>query len=142
MSEATSTDASETVVFDFAIEATDQHAFAALSGDRNPLHLDASFALARGLSGSVVYGGLIVAKISQVIGMTLPGPAGIWAALKIDFREPLYVGEKARLAASVSHRSEATRTLSVAIKVTCGERTIATATALAKLFDAKADAPL
>ena len=118
---------------DFTVSEADQQAFALLSGDYNPLHLDATFAEARGLSGAVVYGAMIVAKISQIVGMHLPGPSGIWSALKIDFRQPLYVGETAHVHIDTSHYSEATRTLSLKIAVTRGERLIASGSALATL---------
>lgn len=119
--------------FEFVVSEAEQNSFAALSGDFNPLHLDPGFAQARGLAGSVVFGGLIVAKVSQVIGMRLPGPRGIWGSLKIDFREPLYVGRTACLSTEVSHFSEATRSLSLKILVTSEGHKIATGTALATL---------
>lgn len=79
------------------ISSEDMRAFAALSGDRNPLHTDAAFARQRGFKGPVVYGALIVARLSEAIGMHLPGRNGIWAGLKIDFMKPLYVDEAAVL---------------------------------------------
>jgi acyl dehydratase len=124
---------STTAELDFAISEDDQLAFAKVSGDFNPLHLDADFARARGFSGAVVYGAMIVARISQIVGMELPGSSGIWSSLKIDFRNPLYVGEPAHLFAEVIHYSEATRSLSLKIKVTCADRVIATANALVTL---------
>jgi acyl dehydratase len=124
---------SRTAELDFAITEDDQLAFANVSGDFNPLHLDADFARARGFSGAVVYGAMIVARISQIVGMELPGSSGIWSSLKIDFRSPLYVGETAHLFAEVIHYSEATRSLSLKIKVTCADRPIATANALVTL---------
>lgn len=119
--------------FEFVVSEAEQSGFAALSGDFNPLHLDPDFARARGLAGSVVYGGLIVAKVSQVIGMRLPGSRGIWGSLKIDFREPLYVGKTACLSTEVSHFSVATRSLSLKLLVTCEGHKIATGTAMATL---------
>jgi acyl dehydratase len=124
---------SRTVELDFTITKDDQLAFANISGDFNPLHLDADFARARGFSAAVVYGAMIVARISQIVGMELPGSSGIWSSLKIDFRKPLYVGETAHLFAEVSHYSEATRSLSLKIEVTCADRVIATARALVTL---------
>jgi acyl dehydratase len=118
---------------DFTITEADQLAFANVSGDFNPLHLDADFARAKGFSGAVVYGAMIVARISQIVGMELPGSSGIWSSLKIEFRKPLYVGETAHLLAEVAHYSEATRSLSLKIKVTCADRAIATANALVTL---------
>ncbi|MFM9975213.1 MAG: MaoC/PaaZ C-terminal domain-containing protein [Beijerinckiaceae bacterium] len=122
-----------TAEFDFSVSAADQQTFADLSGDQNPLHLDTAFAKARGMQDTVVYGALIVAMISRVIGMQLPGSQGIWSALKIDFRGPLYVGQTAHLSAEVGHFSEATHSLTVKIRVTCGDHLIATATALSTL---------
>lgn len=119
--------------FDFVVSEADQTSFATLSGDFNPLHLEPTFAQARGLAGAVVYGGLIVSKISQVIGMRIPGPLGIWSSLKIDFREPLYVGKTACLSTEVSHFSIATRSLSIRLLVTCEGHKIATGTAIATL---------
>jgi acyl dehydratase len=127
---------SRTAELDFAITEDDQLTFANVSGDFNPLHLDADFARARGFSGAVVYGAMIVARISQIVGMELPGSSGIWSALKIDFRKPLYVGETAHLFAEVVHYSEATRSVSLKIEITCSDRVIATANALVTLHAA------
>ncbi len=131
--ESNSSPAAESVEIRFSVSAADQAAFADLSGDHNPLHLDPAFARGVGLQGAVVYGGMLVAKISQIIGMRLPGPRGIWAALKVDFRDPLYVDESAVLSAQVTHISEAVRSMTVRIRITCDERLIATATATATL---------
>jgi 3-hydroxybutyryl-CoA dehydratase len=116
---------------DFCVSAGDQQAFAQLSGDHNPLHLDPEFARNRGFEGAVVFGAMIVAKISHIIGMQLPGPDGIWSSLKIDFRSALLVGETAKLTVSIVHRSDATRSLMLKIHVACGAKTIATGMALA-----------
>jgi acyl-CoA thioesterase FadM len=79
---------------------------------------------------------MIVARISRIVGMELPGSSGIWSALKIDFRKPLYVGETAHLFAEVVHYSDATRSVSLKIEITCGDRVIATANALVTLHAA------
>lgn len=125
--------ASATTELDFVVSAAEQLAFATLSGDFNPLHLDADFARARGLDGPVVYGAMMLAKVSNIVGMRLPGSKGIWSAVKMEFRAPLYVGEHARMRAEVSHYSEATHSLSLKINVMCGTRVIATGSALSTL---------
>lgn len=101
-------------------------AFCALSGDANPLHRDPGFARDAGFHGAVVYGALLVAKISELIGMRLPGTGGVWAGLKMDFRNPLYVGETARLQAEIDHRSEAARMISLKLRIDTDDRCIAT----------------
>src|SRR5580692_9299033 len=84
----------------------DLRRFAELSGDRNPLHLDGSFARSRGFAREVVYGGLIHAQLSRMIGMILLGRDALWISSRIDFREPLLVDEPAELAATVRELSE------------------------------------
>ncbi len=118
---------------DFVVLQEDQKKFAEISGDYNPLHLSDEFARSMGLDRAVVYGALIVAKISNILGMDLPGKDGIWSALEIDFRSPLYVGQTASITAEVDHVSAATRTISIKFTVTCNDIRIATATALSTL---------
>lgn len=117
------------VAIEFAIGAGDMEAFERLSGDSNPLHTDDGFAESLGFRERVVYGALIVAKISQLIGMNLPGTGGVWTGLRIDFRNPLYVGETATLTGRVSHRSEAARMVAIKLRVETGDRCIATGSA-------------
>jgi len=103
--------------FDFCIDDADMLRYAELSGDRNPLHLDADFARSRGFRDRVVYGGLLIAQVSRMIGMHLPGRDAIWNGLRIDFRGPLYVGETARLEAEITHHSEAVRALELRFRL-------------------------
>ncbi len=93
---------------ELCIEDADMRAFAALSGDFNPLHTEDDFARAKGFQGRVVYGALLIAKISELIGMRLPGRNSVWASLSLEFLKPLYVGETAELTAEVTSRSEST----------------------------------
>ncbi len=113
----------------FVITPADMDDFGRLSGDLNPLHTDAAFAQAGGFSGPVVYGALIVAKISCLLGMHLPGTGCLWTGLNISFRNPLYVNDDAVLTGEVTHCSEAARMLTLKISVDVGESRIATATA-------------
>ena len=59
----------------FEVQITESmiEAFAEISGDRNPMHLDEQFATAAGFPGRVVYGLLTSSFYSQLVGMYLPG---------------------------------------------------------------------
>ena len=61
--------------------------------------------------------------------MHLSGAGVIWAGLKIDFRNPLYVNEQAQLRAVVNHRSEAARTITLELRIETEDRCIATGSA-------------
>ena len=43
-------------------------AFAELSGDTNPIHVDAESARGSGFSGRVAYAGVLLAEVSRIIG--------------------------------------------------------------------------
>ena len=119
--------------FEFCIGNVDQQGFAELSGDHNPIHLDAEYAKLCGYEGQVVYGGLLIGKISQVIGMMAPGRAGIWTGLKIDFHRPLYIDQTAFLSSEVSHISVGTRSMMLKVRVSARGKLIAAGTAMATL---------
>lgn len=115
------------------ISASDMKAFAELSGDRSPVHHDAEFARRCGFSGPVVYGGLMIAALSRMVGMILPGPIGVATGWRIDFHAPLYVAEPALLTAEVAQVSESVRLAKLRFTIAAGERLIAKGTAEAKI---------
>ena len=102
---------------DFSIDDRQMQQFAELSGDFNPLHTDEAFARAKGFEGKVVYGALLVAKISQLIGMHLPGRDSVWASIALDFRKPLYVERAAQAEATVASVSDSTGLVELALRV-------------------------
>jgi 3-hydroxybutyryl-CoA dehydratase len=113
------------VAIELSIGSTEMQAFRALSGDHNPIHHDAEFARARGFAGPIVYGGLIVAAVSRLLGSHLPGPGCVWHSLKMEFRSPLGVGEAALVEGRVVHVNPDVGTLRLSIEVRAGERLVA-----------------
>ncbi len=68
--------------------------FAAVSGDVNPAHLDATFATQPTSSGHVVAHGMWTgALISAVLGTKLPGPGTIYLAQDFRFLKPVVPGD-------------------------------------------------
>ncbi len=124
-----------TTSFDFAVSKEEMAAFSKLSGDRNPLHLDGEFAKSKGYPGPVVYGALLVAKVSRIVGMHYPGSDGVWSSVSMDFRAVLAQDEPACLTAEIQHVSAGTGSIVVAIKITAddGGRVVATGKAMANL---------
>jgi 3-hydroxybutyryl-CoA dehydratase len=115
----------------FAVSADEMRRFAALSGDRNPLHADPAFARARGFAGPVVFGGLLVAQISRLLGNEVPGPGCVWHDLALKFHGPLFVGESCKVAATVTYCNAELGLLRVEIELSAGERRVAAGTAQA-----------
>lgn len=121
---------------EFTVSEDDMAAFAALSGDYNPLHCDAAFAASRGFGGRVVYGALLLAKLSRLIGMDLPGRDSVWHGVEMQFSKPLLVGRPAVLEASVTHLSAATRSLQMRLRIESEGTVIARGKASVSVRDA------
>jgi acyl dehydratase len=111
----------------FVFKATDEmmQSFVEISGDVNPVHTDSNYAASRGFDGMVVYGGILVAQISRMVGMHLPGRDALWNSLNIQFAHPLLVGQTAELEARVDHISEATSSIELKFKITSQGKTLA-----------------
>jgi 3-hydroxybutyryl-CoA dehydratase len=67
--------------------------FAEISGDRNPVHIDAAFASSTRFERQLVHGMLTAGLISAVLGMQLPGPGSIYLKQELNFRAPVYFGD-------------------------------------------------
>lgn len=108
----------------FSVTTDQLRQFAELSGDFNPLHLDDAFARAKGYEGAVVYGALLVAKVSQLIGMRLPGRDSVWASISLDFKRPLYVDQAAEVEGRVLTLHPATGMVELGLVVRAGGKVL------------------
>jgi acyl dehydratase len=114
----------------FAVELTEDklRMFRAITGDENPLHVDAAYAKARGFADRVVYGMLTSSYLSTLAGMYLPGEHSLIHEVEVKFVRPLCLedGETARLhvTGKVVEKADAFRrlTLKVAITNAAGEK--------------------
>ncbi len=88
------------------ISQDDVDTFADLSGDTNPLHLDAEFAAASRFRERIVHGSLTASLISAVIGTKLPGTGTIYVSQTLNFRAPVRPGERVTVIATVADKQE------------------------------------
>lgn len=107
---------SETIIHE--ITEDEVSAFAKLTGDYNPLHLDPDFADRTAFKKPVVYGMLSASYISTMIGMKIPGPGALWTSQTLEFLHQVYVGDILTIQATVSQISAATKTLVLNISIT------------------------
>lgn len=75
------------------IEERDVLLFAALSGDRNPVHLDAEFAAGTAFKERIAHGMLSGALISAAIACELPGPGSIYLGQQLTFTQAAKLGD-------------------------------------------------
>ena len=75
------------------VEADDLTAFAAVSGDTNPVHLNEEFAGGTLFKGRIAHGMLTASLISTVIGTKLPGSGCIYVSQSLRFLQPVRSGD-------------------------------------------------
>jgi 3-hydroxybutyryl-CoA dehydratase len=67
--------------------------FAEVSTDRNPVHLDESYARATRFEGRIAHGMLTASLISAVIGEQLPGHGTVYLGQSLRFMAPVRPGD-------------------------------------------------
>lgn len=83
------------------VGAGDIEAFAEVSGDTNPVHLDEAYARGTPFGGRIAHGMLSAAYISAVLGTQLPGPGAIYLSQSMRFRRPVKIGDAVTARATV-----------------------------------------
>ena len=79
--------------FSKTITEADIQGFADLTGDRNPLHLDAEFARRSRFGRPIAHGLLVAGIISAALGTRLPGAGAIYVSQSLRFLKPVYPGD-------------------------------------------------
>jgi len=75
------------------VTAADIDGFAEVTGDKNPVHLDAGFAAKTMFKERIAHGMLTASYISAVLGTQLPGPGVIYVSQTLNFRAPVKIGQ-------------------------------------------------
>ena len=75
------------------VGAADIEAFAEVSGDNNPVHLDEAYAKATTFGERIAHGMLSASYISAILGTRLPGPGCIYLSQSLRFRRPVKIGD-------------------------------------------------
>ena len=79
--------------FSKTITEVDVIAFADLTGDRNPVHLDADYAATSIFGQRVCHGMLVAGLISAVFGDNFPGPGWIYIDQSLQFKAPVFLND-------------------------------------------------
>jgi len=85
----------------FAVTDASVRAFAEVSGDHNPVHLDEDYAKRTVFRGRVAHGMLIGAHVSAVLGENLPGPGAIYLSQTLEFEHPVRIPAEVKVRVEV-----------------------------------------
>ncbi|MEE9216342.1 MAG: MaoC family dehydratase [Anaerolineales bacterium] len=94
------------------------HAYAELTGDRNPLHFDAQFAAGTRFGKLVVQGGLTTGLRHALVAEDLPGPGTVFLGQDWRFTAPDFIGDTVTAEAEVLSLHDSKPVTELAITVT------------------------
>ncbi|MGL5523219.1 MaoC family dehydratase [Aeromonas veronii] len=75
------------------ITDADIKAFADISGDKNPVHIDETYAKESRFEKRIAHGMLSSSFFSALFGTKLPGYGCIYVGQNLKFRKPVYIGD-------------------------------------------------
>ena len=83
------------------ITADDVASYAAITGDRNPLHFDEAFAASTRAGRLIVHGGLTTGLFNALVAEVLPGPGSVFLHQEWDYPAPAFIGDTVTAEAEV-----------------------------------------
>lgn len=84
------------------VDASDVVGFAAVTGDRNPIHLSEHFAAKTPFGTRIAHGLYTASLISAVLGTRLPGPGAVYISQTLNFRAPVRIGDTVEVTVAVA----------------------------------------
>ncbi len=99
----------QSVEYRKTVTESDVQAFAEVTGDTNPVHLDANYAASTSFGQPIAHGMLTAGFISAAIGTKLPGPGCIYLEQSLKFRSPVYIGQEVITTVTVTDLNERRR---------------------------------
>ena len=77
--------------YEFRFSQADVIDFARVTGDNNPLHLDADFAAGTPFKRPIIHGMLGASVFTKVLGTEFPGYASVHLGQTLEFLRPMFV---------------------------------------------------
>ena len=101
------------------ISNEDVLAFAEVTGDKNPLHLDDDYAKDTVFKERIAHGMISAGVISAAIAMKLPGPGTTYLGQSMKFTGPVKIGDTVTASLRVKELKEKTKFTIATITTTC-----------------------
>ena len=81
------------VSYSQTITDADIKAFAGISGDRNPVHLDENYAQNSKFKKRIAHGMMTASYFSALFGTKIPGEGCVYTHQSLNFKRPVYIGD-------------------------------------------------
>ena len=86
----------------FTVDDAAIAAFADVSTDHNPVHVDEAFAAASPFKGRIAHGMLMGAYISATLASDLPGRGAIYVSQSLNFKRAVRPGDEATVTVTIT----------------------------------------
>jgi 3-hydroxybutyryl-CoA dehydratase len=95
------------------ITESDIVSYAGLTGDFNPIHIDAEYARQSMFKERIAHGMLVSGLISAVLGTQLPGPNSIYLGQDLKFMAPVKIGDTVTAVVTVTDKRDDKRIITL-----------------------------
>ena len=103
--------------FDITVTSELLDRFLEITGDSNPMHVDAEYAKAKGYKDRICYGMLTSSFLSTLAGMYLPGERSLIHSVETIFKNPVYVGDRLTISGEVADKNDNFKVLDVKVQI-------------------------
>jgi len=108
----------DTASFSKTITEGDIVNYAGLTGDFNPVHIDAEYARESMFKERIAHGMLVSGLISAVLGTQLPGANSLYLGQDLKFKAPVKIGDTATATVTVTEKRDEKRIITLKTTVT------------------------
>ncbi len=92
--------------------------YAAITGDRNPLHFDEEYASRTPFGRLVVHGGLTSGILNALVAEDMPGPGTVFISMDLQFTRPVFIGDTITASAEVLEVHPSKPVCKLAVRIT------------------------
>lgn len=92
--------------------------FSEMTGDKNPLHLDDSFAEQSQFGKRVVFGFLVSSYLSTIAGMHLPGTHSLILKVETNMKKPAFIGDTLTVKGTIEQKIDFGKIIILATEIT------------------------
>ncbi len=107
----------ESASFERTITIEMMDAFLMITGDNNPLHINADYAKSKGFVDRVCYGALTSSMLSTLAGVYLPGEKCLLHSIESKFKLPVYIGDTLLVEGTVSEVNEMFKEITIKARI-------------------------
>lgn len=86
-------------------------AFAKVSGDHNPLHVDTTYARQAGFKDRIAHGSLLGSWISAALAEHMPGRGTVYLRQTLEFRKPAHPGDRLKMRLCIAEKKRRGRVI-------------------------------